>query len=136
MTPLALLFTLSAIGISETSYLIRKHIEGGKPICVIGEGCTVVLESKYNKTLGIFNEVWGLIFYFLFSILTAFLVLEIEPVSLWGDVIKVLIIAGVLFSLYFLFIQWKVIKAWCFWCVMSAVTVFLMALIILTSNIL
>lgn len=49
MTAFALLFTLSAIGISETVYLIRKRIASERPVCLIGEDCTLVLASKYNK---------------------------------------------------------------------------------------
>ncbi|MEK7081962.1 MAG: vitamin K epoxide reductase family protein [Patescibacteria group bacterium] len=49
MTALALLFTLSAVGISETVYLIRKRLAAEKPICPIGENCALVLTSRWSK---------------------------------------------------------------------------------------
>ncbi|MDA2922595.1 vitamin K epoxide reductase family protein [Patescibacteria group bacterium AH-259-L07] len=134
MTPHALLFTLAAIGISETVYLIRKRTAQERPVCVIGQQCHQVLESKYNNIFGIPNEISGLIFYVAISFITAFLVIGIEPMVLWDRLAEVLIAGGVLLSLVFIYLQWRVIKAWCFWCLMSAITVFLMGLIVLISD--
>lgn len=134
MTPHALLFTLAAIGISETVYLIRKRIALQKPVCIIGEDCQKVLESKYNKIFGIRNDVLGLLFYIVISFITAFLVIGVEPVAWWDFLAKILIAGGAVMSLALTYIQWKLIKAWCFWCIMSAITTWLMAIIILTSE--
>jgi len=134
MTPHALLFTLAAIGISETVYLIRQRRAQKRPVCVIGQSCHQVLESKYNKLFGISNDAAGLAFYIIISIVTAFLVIGIEPMLIWEKLAKILILGGALISLYFIYLQWQVIMYWCFWCVMSAITIFLMALIVLTSN--
>lgn len=130
----ALLFTLACIGISETVYLIRKRIEDSKPACFIGGSCTLVLYSKWNKTLGIHNDVLGLFFYAVLSVITGLSVVEVEPVTLWQNIAYVGVSIGALMSLYFIFLQWKVIKVWCFWCLMSAMTIGFMALIVLTSN--
>ncbi len=134
MTPHALLFTLTTIGISETAYLIRKRLAKERPVCVIGQECHLVLESKYNNILGIPNEVAGFVFYVAISLMTAFLIIGTEPVALWVASAKILIGIGVVMSIVFTYLQWQVIKAWCFWCLMSAVTVFLMAFIITTSD--
>lgn len=134
MTAHALFFTLAAIGISETTYLIRKRIAQERPVCVIGQACLEVLESKYNNMLGIPNEVLGLIFYIAISLITALMIIGIEPIAFWDTSAKVLIGLGTLVSLILTYLQWQIIKAWCFWCLMSAITVFLMALIIITSD--
>ena len=126
MTPHAFLFTLAAIGIAETVYLIRKRIVREEPVCILGEDCQKVLESKYNKISGIHNEVLGLAFYVAISFLTAFLVIGIGPVIFWDISVKILIALGVMISIILIYLQWRVIKAWCFWCVMSALTVFVM----------
>ena len=134
MTAYALLFTLSAIGISETVYLIRKRRAGQRPVCVIGEQCHEVLESKYNKILGVVhNDILGLLLYFFISFITSFFVIGIEPLELWKRIAEISILLATLTSLFLIYIQWRVIKAWCFWCLMSAFTVFLMAGIILTT---
>jgi len=136
MTAFALLFTICAIGISETSYLIKKRIALEKPICIIGQDCAQVLSSAYNKIFfGIPNDILGLLFYIMGAGITAFLVIGIQPMWFWSMLFKIMIILGSLLSLFFIYLQWKVIKAWCFWCVMSACTIWLMGIIILIRNI-
>jgi len=134
MTSFALLFTLSAIGISETAYLIRKRIASEKPVCPIGEGCSVVLESKYNKIFIIPNDVMGLLFYISTAFITAFLVIGISPLAFWNLIIKLSVGFGSVLSLFFTYLQWRVIRAWCFWCLMSAFTIWLMGAIILATS--
>jgi len=134
VTAHALLFTLAAIGISETVYLIRMRIAQEKPVCVFGEECHKVLESKYNKFLGIHNDVFGLIFYIVISFLTAFLNIGIKPLFLWDISAKILILFAALISIILTYLQWQVIKAWCVWCLLSAITVFSMGIIVLTSE--
>ena len=129
-----LLFVLAVIGIGETAYLIYKRIVKERPVCVIGKECHRVLESKYNKILGIPNEIPGLIFFIAISLVTAFLVIEWGPVIWWDILIKLLILGATLLSLYFVYLQWRVIKVWCFWCVSSAVLVFAMLLVVLTGD--
>ncbi len=134
MTTLALLFTLSAIGISETVYLIQKRISFEKPICPIGDDCEVVLKSKYNKIFFIHNDILGLLSYIIISLIAAFLVIEVAPISFWSFIIKILIGVASVMSFIFTYLQWHVIRAWCFWCLMSAFTIWLMAIIILVST--
>lgn len=133
MTSFALLFTLSAIGISETVYLIRKRIASEKPICPIGGGCTTVLTSKYSKMFIIPNDVLGLATYVVISFVAAFLVIGVEPMSLWNFALAFLVGIASLMSILFTYLQWRIIKAWCFWCLMSAFTIWLMGVIMLIS---
>lgn len=134
MTSFALLFTLASIGISETVYLIRKRIVSEKPICPIGNDCSTVLSSKYSKLFLIPNDILGLISYITMAIVSAFLVIGVEPMWLWTLILKVLVSIASIMSLVFTYLQWKVIQAWCFWCLMSAFTIWLMAIILLVSG--
>lgn len=134
MTSQALIFTLSALGISETVYLIKKRLLSERPICVVGEDCIKVLQSSWSKVFIIPNDVLGLLFYIVCSMITAFLVIGVEPLWLWDTVIKIMVLFGSLLSVFFTYLQFKVIKAWCFWCLMSAYTIWLMGSIILLSK--
>jgi uncharacterized membrane protein len=134
MTALALIFTLSAIGISETVYLIKKRKAMERPVCPIGEDCTVVLESKYNRIFFIHNDILGLIGYFFISTFSALIVIGAGPATMFGLILKALIAFASLMSLFFVFLQWKVIKAWCFWCLLSAITIWLMAIIVYVGS--
>lgn len=134
MTAHALLFTLACIGISETVYLIQKRRDHEKPVCFLGGKCGVVLGSKWNKLFGIHNDILGLFFYITLCVLTAFLVIGVEPLQIWEKIAYIAVVGGAIMSIYFIFLQWKVIKEWCFWCLMSAATNGLMTLIVLTST--
>jgi uncharacterized membrane protein len=135
MTAIALVFTLSAIGISETVYLIRKRIADEKPFCPIGGGCETVLTHKYSKLFIVPNDVLGLLSYIVISLAASFLVIGIQPVSLWDFIIKILVAIASIMSIFLTYLQWRVIRVWCFWCLMSAFTVWLMGITILISNI-
>ncbi|HTE49156.1 MAG TPA: vitamin K epoxide reductase family protein [Candidatus Paceibacterota bacterium] len=134
MTSIALLFTLSSIGISETIYLIRKRVAAEQPICPIGGNCAIVLTSKYSKFFIIPNDILGLITYIIISVIAAFLVIGVSPIPLWSMAIKILVSIASIMSFVFTYLQWRVIRAWCFWCLMSACTIWLMGIIILVSG--
>lgn len=134
MTAHALLFTLACIGIAETVYLIKKRKVSERPVCVIGENCAKVLESQYNRLFGVNNDVLGLLFYIAVSVITALIVIGIGNLLFWEKLAKIAILAGAALSIFLTYLQWKVIRAWCFWCIMSAATVFLMALIVMAIS--
>ncbi|OGH72114.1 MAG: hypothetical protein A2921_00530 [Candidatus Magasanikbacteria bacterium RIFCSPLOWO2_01_FULL_43_20b] len=131
MTAYALLFTLAAVGLSETVYLIRKRMAAEKPVCLIGESCSLVLESKYSKLFGVHNDILGLLFYITALFISGFLVIGVEPLMFWNFIFKLSVAVGSLLSLFLTYLQWRVIKAWCFWCLMSAVTIWLMGVILI-----
>ncbi|MBI2631293.1 hypothetical protein HYW73_03740 [Candidatus Nomurabacteria bacterium] len=133
MTSLALLFTLASVGISETVYLIRKRITAEQPVCPIGTGCEEVLGSNYNRIFIIHSDILGLLAYIIISIISALMVIGTAPV-LWSLLLKILVGIASLVSLFFTYLQWQVIKIWCFWCLMSAFTIWLMQIIILLSK--
>ena len=132
-TSAALLFTLSAIGISEAVYLIRKRIASEKPVCPIGGGCETVLTSGYSKLFIIPNDILGLLVYIAICFTAAFLVIGIQPVFIWNFFLNILVAIASLMSLFLTYLQWRVIRAWCFWCLMSAFTIWLMGGILLIS---
>jgi uncharacterized membrane protein len=136
LTPHALLFTLSAIGISEASYLVRKRIAAQAPVCPIGGGCETVLTSRYNRLFaGVNNDVAGLLFYLAMAVLTALLVISESPSELIPLAVMALLAGATIVSAALTFVQWRILHAWCFWCVMSAATVMLMDIIVLTAQI-
>ncbi|MBI2042592.1 MAG: hypothetical protein HYT21_02525 [Candidatus Nealsonbacteria bacterium] len=136
MTIYALIFTLAALGISETAYLYSRRRAGKRPICVIDkETCHAVLESKYNSLLfGIPNEVLGFAFNASVATITAFLVIGTGLAEILNSLMKLIVASGLFMSLIFTYLQWRVIKAWCFWCLMSALTIFLMGVILAVNN--
>ena len=135
LTPHALLFTVAAIGISETAYLIRKRIAAQSPVCPIGTGCDTVLRSRYNRLFfGFHNDAAGMVFYLAIAGLTAVLVIMDAP-PVWVPLAILFLLAGAtLLSALFTYLQWRIIRAWCFWCLVSAATVVVMDFIVLTAQ--
>lgn len=126
------LFTMAAIGIAETSYLIKMRQRDEKPICVMpGEKCLAVLESRYSHLFGVPNEAMGFLFYVGIAALLALIVIGVQPLQIWVQLANAMLMAAGALSLVLLYLQWRVIKAWCFWCVLSAVTIFAMALLVI-----
>lgn len=134
LTAYALLFTIAAIGISETAYLIRKRVASEKPVCPIGEDCYAVLSSKYNRIFGVHNDLMGMAFYLAFALVVALLVIGAGPADLLLYLAWFMLAGATAMSLFLIYVQWKIVKAWCFWCLLSAATVGLMDLIVVSSK--
>ena len=94
----------------------------------------MVLTSKYSKMFLIPNDVLGLLSYIIISFIATFLVIGLPPMFVWNSALKILVVIASMVSIYLTYLQWRVIHAWCFWCLMSAFTIWLMGVIIIVSN--
>ncbi len=126
-----LLLVLCLFGSCVTVYLIWSRKKNEHPVCLIGKKCHVVLESKYNHLFGFQNDVMGLFFYISMLVLATLLHFDFGPSDLIFSVMKLSVFAASVVAGVFLYLQWKVLKAWCFWCIVSNTNTWLMAFIIL-----
>ena len=112
-----LLILITCLGIINTLYLSYHAIKGTLVACwgFPDEWCEKVQKSKYSKTFGIPNPYLGL--GMLVVILVLILLSDKGMIPFW--VVGSIISFGFAFSIYFLYIQAKVIKAYCTWCVVS-----------------
>lgn len=116
-----LLFTLlvfSIIGITDAGYLTYEHYTQGDIVCLITEGCDVVTTSEYSFIFGIPVSLLGLIYYAMFFIGLLWLILK--PGTIVLNLLRSLVGVGVLFSLWFVYVQIYLINAICFYCMVSA----------------
>lgn len=124
-----IIYIFGIIGLLDTAYLIYNKIKGTNVACPFfpKEWCYRVQHSPQSKTFGISNSILGFIMYMIILILAALFSYSVLP--LWPLV--AVIVFGFLFSLYFLYVQAFVLRAFCTWCVISFVnfTVMLLALI-------
>lgn len=123
MAFLASFLALSVGGIITSGYLLWKHYQKQKQplVCPLNHDCGIVTESKWSHLFYVRNEVLGLLFYIgmlAAGLGVAFLNNYTEFLLL---AIKISTALGVLFSLFLVFIQVKVIKDYCFYCLISAV---------------
>jgi len=117
-TNILLIFIFSIIGILDTLYLIYHGIKKTDVKCLFfpKEWCRTVQYSKYSKTMGIPNSQLGFVMYVVILALAYCFVQGLVPI-LW---LQGVIAFGFLFSVYFLYIQAFVLRAYCTWCVISA----------------
>lgn len=110
---------LSVLGICNTLYL-SAHVFSKKPVKCLWfppEWCQKVQYSKYSRTFGVPNPFAGLGMYMAILVLTIMFSNGLISFTL----IYWIIIVGFLFSMYFVAIQAFVLKAFCTWCVVSAI---------------
>lgn len=108
------------IGFIDASYLTAKRMLGSPLNCYFFGGCDAVNASPYSLLLGVPLSMYGSIFYLL-VVLSAVAYLQYKK-PIFGKALMVLTTLGLLFSGYFLFLQAVVIKAYCFYCVVSVIT--------------
>ena len=120
---------LAIIGIAIASYLIysREKTHGVK-VCPTGGGCNAVLNSKYSKTLGMRNDYLGILYY-LIIITEYFLIMNL--MTNFTIYFKAISSFALLFSIYLFYIQARVIKQYCFYCILTAIVNFFIFLIII-----
>lgn len=123
-----LIRVFAIIGIVDTSYLIITKLRGKEVACFLfpKEWCYKVSHSKQSKTLGVPNSVAGFVLYIAIFALTCLASRGIISVFYPFSVIWF----GFLFSIYFLYVQAFVLRAFCTWCVISAIN--FIAMLILT----
>ena len=113
-----IILVTTAIGIINTIYLTYCCITKKVVKCLFlpAQMCFKVQYSKYSRTFGVPNPYLGLVMLLAILVFAVLFINSITP--FW--VIFAIISAGFLFSLYFTFIQTYVLKAFCTWCVLSA----------------
>ena len=111
------LIVLAILGIFDSGYLVKERVKKKPLSCPIDGGCEKVVESKWNTTFFIKNDILGLFYYVLILFLTLYLFFISEKLLLFT---KILSGASLLFSLFLVFIQAKIIKEYCFYCLISA----------------
>ncbi|MFC1787984.1 vitamin K epoxide reductase family protein [Patescibacteria group bacterium] len=128
----SILLIMTGFGLIDSIYLIHKRKKEQKPICLIGGNCNTVLQSNYSNIFKIHNDILGLFYYCTLAGLISLML--INPDSFLFFLISLLIWAGVIYSLILTYLQWQVIKAWCTWCLVSAMTIVAMAVTLIINQ--
>lgn len=112
--PGIILAVLDVCGLLIASYLSVVELGGGTPVCGPIKGCEEVALSEYSRIGGIPVAVFGV---GLSLILLSFAIAWWKT-DLYGLLLAHygLSLAGVLFEIYFLYLQLFVIHAVCVWC--------------------
>ena len=119
MNAINILYVCGAVGVLDTLYLLYHKMRGTDVACPFfpDEWGRIVQYSPQSKTFGIPNSFLGLLMYLAILLLTWLYVGATVP--FWT--IQAIVTFGFLFSLYFTYIQAFVLRAFCTWCVISAI---------------
>jgi len=129
--PGLILAVLDTIGLAIASYLSVVELSGGIPTCGPLHGCETVAQSEYSRIGGIPVAVFGVAL----SLVLLTLAIAWWRSNLYGLLLGHygLSLAGVVFEIYFLYLQIAVIHAVCVWCTsygLSLVLRFVIALVV------
>ncbi|MEP6848033.1 MAG: vitamin K epoxide reductase family protein [Acidobacteriota bacterium] len=121
---------LSLIGITDSTYLTIHHYTAEPVPCSIVEGCETVLTSGYAEVAGIPLAAYGAAAY-----LVAFMLVLI---SLFGNrltwkLFGLQTVFMALFSAWLIYVQAKLIGAFCQFCLLSAATTFSLFIVFIIS---
>ena len=117
-TYIIIILVVTVIGLINTIYLSYCCFTNKDVICLFFPPamCDKVQHSQYSRTFGIPNPYLGL--GMLSAILLSTILVHVELIPFW--IVFAIITGGFLFSVYFLYIQSFILKAFCTWCVLSA----------------
>lgn len=103
---------------------IRHKKKIGQPlVCPIGFDCHSVIYSSYSKFFGIDITTLGVGYYgFIAALYTLFLVFGASLPDYLYVIGFLFSVGAVIFSFYLIIVQSLVIRQWCLWCVLSAIT--------------
>lgn len=115
------------VGFADAAYLTATHYAGTNAACGVLVGCEKVLASAYSVFAGLPVALLGAAYYlFLIALLLAYLATKQKRFLLIAVGITPI---GFSASLWFLYLQIFVIKAFCFYCLISALTSTLLLII-------
>ena len=115
-----LFLLVSMFGMIDAGYLTRQHYLGGTLVCPIFGGCDVVTNSVYSEILGFPVAGIGLAFYMTIFSLSA--LAYFTENKLFLKLASYLTICGLLASIALVSLMLFIIKALCFYCVLSAIS--------------
>lgn len=129
--PGLILAVLDVIGLAIAAYLSIVEIGGGVPVCGPLKGCETVAQSEYSRIGGVPVAVYGV---------GLSLILLTLAIAWWRTNLYALLLAhyglslaGVIFEIYFIYLQIAVIRAVCVWCTsygLSLILRFVIALVV------
>ncbi|MEK7115931.1 MAG: vitamin K epoxide reductase family protein [Patescibacteria group bacterium] len=112
----------SLVGLFASVYLLGTYISGKPIVCGASAGCDLVRASRWAYTFHIPRPALGVVFYLaiIFLLTTHAYAPHVRPRT-WRLAILVAGTAGLVESAFLTLMQWLDIRAFCLWCLISAV---------------
>lgn len=116
------LLFLSALGFIDSLYLTIYHYKNLKVPCGLTQGCDVVLQSSYASLYNTPIALFGALYY---AVIFGLVLLTLWKKA-WNEYILqfvyLILVGGVLMTLWLLYVQAGILRAYCQYCLVSALT--------------
>jgi len=131
---------LTLAGAADAGYLLAQTVSGKAVVCPsvpVGRfnlnQCNIVLATPYAKIFGLPNALYGLAAYLIFALLVLY---ELNGKRKTGSIklLSYLSGLGILVFIYFVYLQFFVIEALCFYCLLSATLMILIFILSVAYN--
>ena len=124
----ALVALFALIGLADAAYLTAEHLSGNSVRCMVVSGCDEVLQSGYATVAGgvPVAAVGALAYFTVFSLATLAAFGYAGARRLLAPLVALMFLA----TLWFLYLQAFVIRAYCFYCLLSAAITTTLALLV------
>lgn len=122
---------ISLVGLADSIYLTVEHLSGRSVRCTIVTGCSEVLSSPYASVRGIPLALIGATAYFVvFSLAT----LAAFGYKRAGKLLAIILAGMFVITLWLLYLQAFVIKAFCQFCLLSALVTLALTILIIAAR--
>jgi len=116
------MFVISLAGLFVSTYLLITYLTNAPIVCGASHGCDIVRTSEWAKSFGLPRPLLGVVFYGGIIALLIFRTAYSAFQTRWAYRIMMIgVTIGVVESAFLTFVQWIDIKAFCIWCIASAV---------------
>lgn len=128
-----ILLLLSVLGLIDASYLTYEHYNNVIPPCTVNtllplfSDCGLVLRSSYSVVFGVPVALIGLIHYFILTLAIGLAVTTNK--KHWWFWVFFQTATGAIMSIYFMTVQFFIIKSFCIYCTASALISFTLFLL-------
>lgn len=123
-----LIVLLATLGFADALYMSVEHYRGEIPPCGLTGGCEQVTTSQFATIAGVPVAYMGALYYFVVLFGLFLFVDQKKGIVFKG--ITLIVTFGFLFSLYLTFLQFFIIKALCAYCLLSALTSTILAILL------
>jgi uncharacterized membrane protein len=122
---------VSLIGLGDSIYLTIQHITGQSVRCSVTTGCSAVLSSHYSTIAGVPTAAFGALAYFAAFSLATLAVFGYERARTG---LAILVAPMLIMTLWLLYLQAFVLRAYCEYCLLSAAMTLTLAALVAAAR--
>lgn len=126
-----IIFILSILGVATAAYVLQSFLRQTGIVCLTGSGCELVRKSPFSYPFGIPVPAFGFVGYLGLTILSFLRTTKEKPWML--KYMLGIAIFGICFVTWFTYMELFVIRGICMWCAISAVNMYVIFGLIVSS---